>query len=330
MLSLTLRRLEVFVTVAETGGFAAAGTRLGIAQPSVSAHVQALEAKAGGPLFLRPRGRKPSLTPLGEILLAHARQMLADAGELTSDLDRQRDETTQRIVFACQRSLANYVFSAPLADFAHRQPGIEVVVRIGMQEDVHAQVEQGLADFGCLLGNEDPPNLTSAVIGRQQLVFIAAPGHPLADREGIAPAELRAFPFVGSPGSSMFGRQVAALLRQIGVGEIRLALQATEYQFIRELVLAGIGIACAAWPSVERDVREGTLAMLSVEAAPVTLDIRQVFSPRRRLSPAAALFAAHLRAACARDSGKNTGKNPRDDIALAPLAPRPAMAPERQ
>jgi DNA-binding transcriptional LysR family regulator len=299
MFNLTLRRLEVFVTVVETGGFSAAAARLGIAQPSVSSHVQALEAKAGGLLFDRLRGRRPQLTALGTTFLSHARQLLTEADKLSTNIDRKRRATPQRIVFACQRSLANYVFPSLLTGFARHHPQTEVVVRIGMQEDVHAQVAQGTADLGCLLSNEEPPNLASTIIGRQRLVFIAAPDHPLAGRERIAPAQLQDYDFVGSPPGSMFGQQVSQLLRHIGVEQVRMAFQATEYQFIRELVLAGVGIACSAVTSVQQDVRAGTLVVLPVDAPPLTLDIRQIVSRRRPMSTAASTFADYLREKCA-------------------------------
>jgi molybdate transport repressor ModE-like protein len=48
-----LRRLQVFVMVAETGSFAAAARQLGISQPSVSGHIQNLERELPAPLFVR-------------------------------------------------------------------------------------------------------------------------------------------------------------------------------------------------------------------------------------------------------------------------------------
>lgn len=298
MLNLTLRRLEVFVTVAEAGGFAAAAARLGIAQPSVSSHIQALEAKAGGLLFDRPRGQRPTLTPLGTSFLTHARQLLTEANELTTNLDRGRKAQPQRIVFACQRSLANFVFTSVLADFARHHPQTEVLVRIGIQEDVLDQVERGHVDLGCLLSNEELPNVSSTIIGRQQLVFVASPQHPLAQRESVAPAEIEACSFVGPPPSALFGQALNVLLRQIGIRQLKMAFQATEYQFIRELVIAGVGISCSALTSVERDVAAGTLTILPVEAPPLTIDIRQVFSRRRILAPAVKTFADYLREHC--------------------------------
>lgn len=52
-MNVTLRRLEVFVAVTDTGSFSRAANRLNIAQPSVSAHIRGLEREVGGPVFTR-------------------------------------------------------------------------------------------------------------------------------------------------------------------------------------------------------------------------------------------------------------------------------------
>jgi len=51
MISASPRRLTVFKSVVDLGGFNLAAVRLGIAQPSVGAHIKALEAQIGQPLF---------------------------------------------------------------------------------------------------------------------------------------------------------------------------------------------------------------------------------------------------------------------------------------
>jgi len=70
--NLTLRQLEVLVTIVDRGSFAAAADHFGIAQPSVSAHVRAIERHTGGPVFERTRGRRATLTALGRSVVAHA------------------------------------------------------------------------------------------------------------------------------------------------------------------------------------------------------------------------------------------------------------------
>lgn len=76
----TFGQLEIFAALAETCGFTAAALRLGISQPAVSHALKGLEEEFGVKLFDRT-GSPIELTPLGEHLLARAREVfgLADA-----------------------------------------------------------------------------------------------------------------------------------------------------------------------------------------------------------------------------------------------------------
>src|SRR5437870_4978645 len=107
MLSVTLRRLHVFVTVAETGSFAATAARLGIAQPSVSAHIKSLEQNVSARLFERQSGRAASLTEAGQAYLLHAQQLLANAARIEDEMGLRSATADRRITLSCQRSLAN-------------------------------------------------------------------------------------------------------------------------------------------------------------------------------------------------------------------------------
>lgn len=294
MARITIRRLEVFVAIAECGGFRSAAERLGMAQPSVSAHVHALELEAGGDLFERRRGRGVSLTEIGQTFLRHARQMLAEADDMTSDLRRAKLETDRRIVFACQRSLSDFL-PPVLANFAGRHREIELVTRVGRQEEVIEMIERGTANLGLYLGNQDVPGLRSVVVGQQQLVVIAAPDHPLAQRHSVQPAELENYSFVGPPDGSYFGKAMLQLLADIGAHKISIVSKATEFEFLRALVVAGVGLYCCLLKRVQPDLDKRTVVSLPVAAPPLMMDVRQVFSIRRPVSPSVALFAEFLR-----------------------------------
>ena len=69
----TLDQLRVFLTVVETGSFAAAARRLGRATSVVSYAIANLEAQLGLPLFERDATRRPVLTVAGRAVLGEAR-----------------------------------------------------------------------------------------------------------------------------------------------------------------------------------------------------------------------------------------------------------------
>src|SRR2546430_1545231 len=78
-------QLRAFLAVAEQRHFTRAAKELGLAQPSVSAHIQRLESELATELFHRMKG-KVTLTPAGEALLPYARRIVADVGAATEEL----------------------------------------------------------------------------------------------------------------------------------------------------------------------------------------------------------------------------------------------------
>ncbi len=82
---LSLMRLRVFAAVVEQGGYSAAARSLGLSQPTVSFHVQALEQTFGTTLLIY-RERRAHFTAAGEALYALARRTLRDVAELSAQI----------------------------------------------------------------------------------------------------------------------------------------------------------------------------------------------------------------------------------------------------
>ncbi|WP_203995752.1 LysR family transcriptional regulator [Virgisporangium aurantiacum] len=91
MADVELRHLRTMDAIAEEGTFGRAAARLGYTQSSVSQQIAALEKAVGGAVFDRPGGPRPvRITPLGEVVLAHGRDLLTRAESLADAVDRFR------------------------------------------------------------------------------------------------------------------------------------------------------------------------------------------------------------------------------------------------
>ncbi|MFF4189619.1 LysR family transcriptional regulator [Nonomuraea sp. NPDC001831] len=89
MADVELRHLRTMAAIAEEGTFGRAAVRLGYTQSSVSQQIAALEKAVGGAVFDRPGGPRPvRATPLGELVLAHGRDLLARSEALTDAVER--------------------------------------------------------------------------------------------------------------------------------------------------------------------------------------------------------------------------------------------------
>src|SRR4051812_25555574 len=180
MISASPRRLTVFKNVVDLGGFNLAATELGIAQPSVGAHIKALEAQVGQPLFHRARGSKPKLTKAGETVYAYAVEVLRKSEETANALADLREGAAREMAIAVHRDIAAQFLPGRLKAFADRHPEVHVVTRIGTIDEVIEQVRVGTVELGLFLADGPVSGIRSDAITREPLALVVAPTHALA------------------------------------------------------------------------------------------------------------------------------------------------------
>ncbi len=297
MISLSIRRLQVFVSIVEAGSFAGAARGLGISQPSVSAHVHSLEKETGAQLFDRSSGRHAVLTEAGRNFLIHARELIDRTTKLEEDLAARTGEAASMVAFSCQRSLAHTVLRMPIATFVRGHRDIKLSVRIAFQEEVIAAVHMGSSDIGCLMSNDEPDGLPSLVIGRLPFAIFGPPDHPLAGRRNVPPHELSDYDFVGPVASSLFGRTQRKMLTALGVERIRVVAEATEFSVVRDLGELGVGLGCSLRASIEPDVAAGRVALIDLDAPALALDVRLLVNPKRKFAKPVLEFTNYLKTA---------------------------------
>lgn len=136
---LTLKQLEAFVFVVDTGTFRGAATSLGTTQPNISARIASLEAALGTVLMIRDSG-SVRLTPKGEVLLAKARQMLW-AGESLIEEAGQQNLIQERL----RLGVTELVACTWLRDFLRRVKEAYPNLRIELQVDLSSVIDQRLS-----------------------------------------------------------------------------------------------------------------------------------------------------------------------------------------
>ncbi len=297
MIAASARRLGVFQCVVDTGGFNAAAMRLGIAQPSVGAHIKALEAQIGQALFRRQRGSRPQLTKAGEVLYAYAVEALKRSEAASHALADLRRAQAREIVVAAHRDVAPHFLSLHLASFARTAPKTRVVTRIGTIEEILAMMRADAVDLGLLLAGAPVAGLRTEVLAPEPLTVVVAPTHPLARRKRVTAAELDNEAFVGGLAGSSWARMIEQALRRIGLARYEVAMEAQESSAVKRIVRHGVGAACLPLCSVEEEIAAGTLVRVDLAKPLQPLELRCAW--REPLHETAKALVAHLRAAAA-------------------------------
>ncbi|OZI26287.1 hypothetical protein CAL26_02840 [Bordetella genomosp. 9] len=142
-----LKRLRYFVAVAEEAHFGRAASRLGISQPPLSEHIQALEAELGCKLLFRTT-RSVSLTAEGEALLEHARAILRDVDKCREVIHAARSKDSLTLTLGLLHAHTYTFLPALLREYFAQDPRRRVhLVEYTTTEQVGRLLE-GTIDIG--------------------------------------------------------------------------------------------------------------------------------------------------------------------------------------
>ncbi|MEO3872614.1 LysR family transcriptional regulator [Nonomuraea sp. B12E4] len=249
-----LQQLAYFVAVAEARHFTQAAERMGVAQPSLSKQVKALESDLGAPLFSRARGNV-TLTAAGEALLPLARRMLADADTARQEVAELAGLRRGRVRLGATPSLCAGLLADALARFHRAYPGIELLVEEGGSRDLVRALARGQLDMSLIIMplQSDDPSLVTREILKENLVVVS-PSHAPAKSTYMEIGELRSRQMVMfRPGYDLREATLAAC-RHAGFEPV-LAVQGGEMDAVLRFVEAGLGVAVV--PSMVLDGRPG-------------------------------------------------------------------------
>jgi DNA-binding transcriptional LysR family regulator len=257
------RRLEAFLAVVEHGGFSRAAERLGVTQPTVSQLVAGLERSIGAPLVVR-RGT-PRPTPAGRALVPHAKRLLAaaeDAADAVASADR---DARRHLRIAAGEALATYVLPPAVARLRERLPGLTATFVVGDEERVIDALRDGEADAALLTDRTEPAGFDVTPLEATRFALVASPGDPLTRRRRLRTADLTKVTLVVRDAGTRNRRDVDAMLRDAGI-EPRTRLVAASLEAVKRCVEAGLGVAIVPLIAVTREVADGHLVELDLDA----------------------------------------------------------------
>jgi LysR family transcriptional regulator, chromosome initiation inhibitor len=240
--------LECLAAIIEEGGFERAALRLSITQSAVSQRLRALEAQVGTVLVVRSRPLK--VTPAGQLLLKHTKQVRLVRAELERDLRELAPSTAggareeERISIAVNAdSIATWALPA-LGELV--QQGLPLEIITDDQDFTHEWLREGQV-LGCVTTLKQALRGCKVVpLGAMKYIAVCASDKAVRARFGLdkqlTAHNFRSIPFVAfnrkDDMQSEFIGQAFALKR---VALNQLFVPSSEAQV--RAVLAGWGVS---------------------------------------------------------------------------------------
>lgn len=286
-----LRRLEVFVKVAELGSFSRAAEALFLTQPTVSEHVRGLEDDLGVQLLDR-LGRGATPTPAGDLVLGYARRMLALTREARQAIERFRGRMIGELIVGGSTIPGEYLLPALIGQFKAKYPEISISLRISSSRQVSGWVEDGHVEIGVVGARPASRALVARELMADTMVVVVPPDHPWAGRANVTLADVRSEPIVlrerGSGSREAFERALAEV--GLDLSALRVAGEMGSTQAVKQAVRAGIGVAVISRRAVEDECRARLLVCVKLADLNVMRSFHLVTHRERTRSPLAEAF----------------------------------------
>ena len=290
---MTLGQLETFLAVARTGSVHAAAMLRVVSDASVSAAVAALERELGGPLLER-KGRGVRLTPAGEELSRYAAQALGLLEQGRSAVRAASQPGHGRLRLMAVTTAGESLIPPILSAFRKLHPGIEVRLEVGNRGAVFDRLRSRDADLGI---SGRPPvggDLTGLAVLPNDLILVAAAGHPLAGKRRVDPAVLAGAVWLLREEGSGTRSTTLELMASLGI-EPAQVLTLGSNGSVRQGAIVGLGITLLSEQAVARELASGLVVRIPAAGLPLRRPW-YVLYPGTDAEQGAALLTAPARA----------------------------------
>ncbi len=304
---MTLTQLRYLVAIADAGlNITLAAERVHATQPGISKQLKQLEDELGFQLFLRKGRSLVATTTPGIEVIARARKVLLEAGNIRALAANLRGEVQGELAIGTTHTQARYVLPQAITPLRLQYPDVSIHIVPTGEGEALAELGRG-ADLALVSSSgRPPPNGIAVPLYSWRRVVVVPHGHPLARREQ-APTldELAREPIVSYESSLRPESSLRQAFAEAGL-EPRIAFTARDADLIKTYVRAGLGIgilaemalspgqdddlvtlpadshfaSCMAWGVLprERVPRNYTLALLHLLAPQLDVrDLRRCF-----------------------------------------------------
>lgn len=295
-MNISLKQLEVFVTIVECGNFTEAGKRLYLAQSTVSSHITALEETLRVSLFRRESKRTIELTADGKRVYQYAKDVVNKCNilEEASALEERRE-----LVIGASTAPSKSLLPQRMLDFQQTHPECCCVVRSGDSEQIQQMVLDGDVQIGFVGSTDNRQQLCYERIARDRLVLITpnTPRFAKLHAQGVLGRELLSEPLIfrdrGSGTQKMIDNYLTS--REDGNFTPDVRFYTADPEMLQELVSMGAGVSILSALSVEERVKAGKLLCFELEENPFYRNIYMVYQRKGTLSELAKAFVAMMR-----------------------------------
>lgn len=289
---ITLKQLEVFIAVAQSGNVTRAAESLSITQSATSMSLSDFETQLGRKLFDRV-GKRLQLNDAGRLLLPKALDAIARIQEIEA-MAASDAPLIGQLRIGASLTIGNYMLPGLIGSFMRTHAGAHVTLDVANTRHVIQALEHFQIDVGFIEGFCHEPDIEVIPWCRDELVIFAAAGHPLALQQHITPDDLAATDWIlREPGSGTREVFDNAVLGRIP--RLNLLMEFSHTEALKRAVETGIGIGCASRRTLEESLARGSVVVLPTPFLNLERELYMLIHRQKYRTQGLEAFLAHCR-----------------------------------
>lgn len=235
-----IRSLRYFVEVVQLNGFSRAAEQLFVTQPAISRSIKKLEDELGYTLLIR-ENEGVRLTDEGTILLAHAKQILAQFKSMEQALKEKLGPLTGVLPVGLPPVIASTYFADIIMAFSLRYPQVELkILELGTRKMRDAMLN-GEVETAAVMLPFDDERFDLDIFSTDRLMLLVNEKHPLARRDSVKFVELINEPFIFFSDDFRINELVISACGIYGHKPV-ISGRSSHLDLVTAMVRAGVGI----------------------------------------------------------------------------------------
>lgn len=259
-----------FNAVAEHLSVREASRRLNIAASAVSRQISQLELALGVELFVRDRRRRLTLSPAGEILYGHTRNLGHILDNAVDELELLRGLKTGTVRIATVESTGVAFLPEIISEFGRRYPGLQLEVSMVSGSEVIERLIDERAEVGFGFITDTNPQISIALSRDVPIGAMIRHDHALAETRGpVSLIECLAHPMAMATPEISIRKVVDPFLLQ-ATQSLPPMVEVNSIRMLVELALTGRYVSITTPIGAQTEIAEGRLVFrpLSEEGLP--------------------------------------------------------------
>lgn len=278
---MNLSNFDAFVAVMQTGSVSQAAEKLFLTQPAITKRLKNLEEALNVRLF-EPAGRGIQPTHAAYELLPKVKHWLLDYEEIKHALSHAQTQVAGVLRLGTSHHIGLHHLPAILKQYVQHYPDVQLDVHFVDSEQAHQAVLSGELELAFLtLPPQADERLNYQPLWQDELKFVVAPFHALAQRPAVSLQDLTDYPCL-LPAAHTYTSQITLQAFEQHSLKPQANMSTNPLESIRMLVSIGMG-----WSVLPATLINHDLVALDVPLA-LSRELGMVTHPARTQSRAAA------------------------------------------